>query len=104
MHDQLTANEFKPGFVFDGERIPLINPQRGIFKPQQMRFLLSIKTVFPRPGGKIWYDDQREVHRGRSRLARSGPGAAARASLVSIVAQDLAQGAWHPVLWQTRPF
>ena len=41
---------------------------------------------------------------GRSRLARSGPGAAARASLVSIVAQDLAQGAWHPVLWQTRPF
>ncbi len=63
VHDQLTANELKPGFVFDGERIPLINPQRGIFKPQQMRFLLSIKTVFPRPGGKIWYDDQRDVHR-----------------------------------------
>ncbi len=63
VHDQLTANELKPGFVFDGERIPLINPQRGIFKPQQMRFLLSIKTVFPRPGSKIWYDDQREVHR-----------------------------------------
>jgi putative restriction endonuclease len=53
----------KPGFVFDGERISLINPQRGIFKPQQMRFLLSIKTVFPKPGGKVWYDDQREVHR-----------------------------------------
>lgn len=34
-----------------------------IFKPQQMRFLLSIKTVFPKPGGKVWYDDQREVHR-----------------------------------------
>ena len=63
VHDQLTANELKPGFVFDGDRIPLINPQRGIFKPQQMRFLLSIKTVFPRPGSKIWYDDQREVHR-----------------------------------------
>ncbi len=30
---------------------------------QQMRFLLSIKTVFPKPGGKVWYDDQREVHR-----------------------------------------
>jgi putative restriction endonuclease len=27
-----------------------------------MRFLLSIKTVFPKPGGKVWYDDQREVH------------------------------------------
>jgi putative restriction endonuclease len=62
-HDHLTAIELKPGFIFDGERIPLINPQRGIFKPQQMRFLLSIKTVFPKPGGKVWYDDQREVHR-----------------------------------------
>jgi putative restriction endonuclease len=63
VHDHLTANELKPGFIFEGERIPLINPQRGIFKPQQMRFLLSIKTVFPKPGGKVWYDDQREVHR-----------------------------------------
>jgi hypothetical protein len=27
-----------------------VNPQRGIFKPQQMRFLLSIKTVFPKAG------------------------------------------------------
>jgi putative restriction endonuclease len=63
VHDHLTATELKPGFVFAGERIPLINPQRGIFKPQQMRFLLSIKTVFPKPGGKVWYDDQREVHR-----------------------------------------
>jgi putative restriction endonuclease len=61
-HDHLTANEFRPGFAFNGERIPLINPQRGIFKPRQMRFLLSIKTVFPRPGGRVWYDDQREVH------------------------------------------
>jgi putative restriction endonuclease len=63
VHDHLTATELKPGFVLAGERIPLINPQRGIFKPQQMRFLLSIKTVFPKPGGKVWYDDQREVHR-----------------------------------------
>ena len=63
VHDHLTANELRPGFEFNGERIPLINPQRGIFKPQQMRFLLSIKTVFPKPGGKVWYDDQREVHR-----------------------------------------
>lgn len=43
--------------------MPLINPQRGIFKPRQMRYLLSIKTVFPRPGRRIWYDDQREVHK-----------------------------------------
>jgi putative restriction endonuclease len=63
IHDHLTAAELKPGFMFRGDRIPLVNPQRGIFKPLQMRFLLSIKTVFPKPGGKVWYDDQREVHR-----------------------------------------
>jgi hypothetical protein len=57
VHDHLTATELKPGFIFDGERIRLINPQRGIFKPRQMRVLLSIK------GGKVWYDDQREAHR-----------------------------------------
>jgi putative restriction endonuclease len=63
VHGHLTAKELKPGFTFQGERIPLINPQRGIFKPQQLRYLLSIKTVFPRPGGKVWYDDQKHVHR-----------------------------------------
>ncbi len=63
VHDHLTAKELDPGFDFAGERVPLVNPQRGIFKPRQMQFLLSIKTVFPKPGGKIWYDDQREVHR-----------------------------------------
>jgi putative restriction endonuclease len=63
VHHHLTVIELKPGFIFGGERIPLVNPQRGIFKPQQMKFLLSIKTVFPKPGGRVWYDDQREVHR-----------------------------------------
>jgi putative restriction endonuclease len=62
-HNCLTAAELNPGFVVRGERIPLVNPQRGIFKPRQMRCLLSIKTVFPKPGGKVWYDDQRDVHR-----------------------------------------
>jgi putative restriction endonuclease len=28
-----------------------------------MRFLLSIRTVYPRPGARVWYDDQRQVHR-----------------------------------------
>lgn len=62
-HDHLTAAEVNPGFMFEGERIPLVNPQRGIFKPKQMRYLLSIKTVFPKPGARVWYDDQRQVHR-----------------------------------------
>ena len=51
------------GLDSGGERIPLINPQRGIFKPRQMEHLLSIKTVFPRKGARVWYDDQREAHR-----------------------------------------
>src|SRR5712675_891387 len=63
LNGDLTSRDLRAGFRFDGERIPLINPQRGIFKPTQMRFLLSIRTVFPRPGARVWYDDQRQVHR-----------------------------------------
>jgi putative restriction endonuclease len=58
----LDSADLAGGFEFGGERIPLINPQRGIFKPRQMSHLLSIKTVFPRKGARVWYDDQREVH------------------------------------------
>ncbi len=58
----LTSADLKPGFEFEGERIPWVNPQRGIFKPRQMKHLLSIRTVFPRTGAKVWYDDQRQVH------------------------------------------
>ena len=50
------------GFEFEGQRVPLVNPQQGIFKPRQMRYLLSIRTVIPRKGAKVWYDDQRQVH------------------------------------------
>jgi putative restriction endonuclease len=60
---ELTAADLKAGFEYQGERIPLVNPQRGIFKPQQMRYLLSIRTVYPRSGARVWYDDQRQVHR-----------------------------------------
>lgn len=63
IHDHLTVNELAPGFLFDGQRIPLLNLRRGIFKPRQMKYLLSIKTVFPRPGARVWYHDQRKVHR-----------------------------------------
>ncbi len=58
----LDSADLAGGFEFGGERIPLINPRRGIFKPQQMGYLLSIKTVFPRRGARVWYDDQREAH------------------------------------------
>lgn len=60
--NSISAEELRRGFTFEGERIPLVNPQRGIFKPRQMQYLLSIRTVFPRPGKPVWYDDQRQVH------------------------------------------
>ena len=60
--NNISAEELRRGFTFEGERIPLVNPQRGIFKPKQMQYLLSIRTVFPRPGKRVWYDDQRQVH------------------------------------------
>lgn len=62
-HLFLTPDEIRPGFDFNGQRVPLVNPQRGIFKPQRMKFLLSVKTVIPRSGSKIWYDDQVHAHR-----------------------------------------
>jgi putative restriction endonuclease len=61
--DCLDSDDLGRGFEFADQRIPLINPRRGIFKPKQMAYLLSIKTVYPKAGAKVWYDDQREVHR-----------------------------------------
>lgn len=58
----LDSDDLAAGFQFRGERIPFVNPQRGIFKPRVMRYLLSIRTVFPRTGARVWYDDQRRVH------------------------------------------
>ncbi|MFE0753993.1 HNH endonuclease [Inquilinus sp. NPDC058860] len=60
--DVLTSEQLRAGFQFEGRRIPLINPQRGIFKPAEMTSLLSIRTVYPKTGARIWYDDQRRVH------------------------------------------
>jgi putative restriction endonuclease len=58
----LSSRALGSGFAFEGQRYPLVNPQRGIFKPKEMRYLLSIRTVFPRSGARIWYDDQTKVH------------------------------------------
>jgi putative restriction endonuclease len=60
--DQLSSADLSTGFTYDGNRLPLINPQRGIFKPRQMEALLSIRTVYPKAGARVWYDDQRNVH------------------------------------------
>ena len=51
--DVLSSEQLAGGFVFAGERVPLVNPQRGIFKPRSMEHLLSIRTVFPRSGARV---------------------------------------------------
>lgn len=58
----VSSEDLAAGFHYEGERVPLLNPQRGIFKPRALRFVLSVRTVFPVSGRKIWYDDQRRVH------------------------------------------
>lgn len=65
--DTLTSDQLSAGFEFEGERVPLVNPQRGIFKPRSLTYLLSVRTVFPRSGARVWYDDQRVVHEQVSR-------------------------------------
>ncbi len=62
IHGQLTYRQINKGFMFGRRRIPLFNRQRGIFKPRQMQFLISIKTVVPRQGREVWYSDQENVH------------------------------------------
>jgi len=51
------------GFRFAGKKIHLASRPRGIFKPEQMRHVLSIKTVMPRGGRAIWYPDQAAARR-----------------------------------------
>jgi len=58
----VTAQDLSAGFYFEGRRHAFLNQQQGIFKPAAMSHLLSIRTVYPRQGGRIWYDDQRTVH------------------------------------------
>jgi putative restriction endonuclease len=58
----VTAENLRAGFFVEGKRIPYINPQRGIFKPESMRYVLSVRTVFPATGRKVWYDDQQRVY------------------------------------------
>lgn len=45
------------GFSFEGRRIPLIDPQRGIRKPAHLTAALSIRTRFTPPGQNPPYQD-----------------------------------------------
>jgi putative restriction endonuclease len=44
-------------FEYDGQRIPLMDLQRGIRKPARMNAALSIRTVFTKPGETPPYAD-----------------------------------------------
>lgn len=54
---------FEPGLPISGRADRAHQPASGHLQTAAMRYLLSIKTVFPKPGNRVWYDDQREVHR-----------------------------------------
>ncbi|WP_191256040.1 hypothetical protein [Amycolatopsis oliviviridis] len=45
-------------FIFDGTRIPVLNPQSGIHKPAKLDSALSIKTVYRRPTEERPYEDE----------------------------------------------
>lgn len=61
--DYLTTSLLNQGFEFNGKNIKIYHPQQGIHRPKEMLFLLSIKTAIPKPGGRVWYDDQLDVHK-----------------------------------------
>lgn len=44
-------------FTFEGRRIPLMDPQRGIRKPAGLEAALSIRTSYTRPGQPPPYED-----------------------------------------------
>lgn len=57
-----TYQDLKQGFEFDGERIPLFDPRRGIWRPRQLGRHGAALTVVtappPKPGRTPAYDDQ----------------------------------------------
>ena len=42
------------GFVFEGQRLPIMNRPRGIFRPRQCEFPLSVKTSLTSPYADCW--------------------------------------------------
>lgn len=51
------TRELGDGFVWQGDRVHLLTQAKGIFKPAQMRSVLSIKTIAPRGNRLRPYDD-----------------------------------------------
>lgn len=53
----LVTFEDVAGFRYHGERIPLLDPQRGIRKPRQLSAALSIRTVYTSDSRVRPYED-----------------------------------------------
>ena len=70
IHQAIPWSEIERGFEFNGEKVHFATKARGIFKPRQMRTLLSIKTVTPRPGRRVWYDDQHQVQQAQQSILK----------------------------------
>lgn len=94
------------GFRIDGQRIALMDPQRGIRKPRQLDAALSIRTVFSADPNRRPYDDERGPD-GYLRYKWRGTDAnhaenvalrrAMRANLPLIWFQGIATGLYLPV-------
>ena len=50
--------ELKHGFQARGRKFLFASAAEGIFRPTGMTGVLSLKTVVPKPKGRIWYHDQ----------------------------------------------
>lgn len=50
------------GFPFEGAVIRFLSQAEGIFKPKEMEWPLSVKTVVPKKGRDVWYRDQLSAH------------------------------------------
>jgi len=49
------------GFSARGQRYLYASAAEGIFRPAGMTGVLSVKTVVPKPKGRIWYHDQADT-------------------------------------------
>jgi putative restriction endonuclease len=58
----LDSGDLAGGFEFSGERISLINPQRGISSPAKWLRSCRSEPCFRDAAVGIWYDNQREAH------------------------------------------
>lgn len=62
--DVVTSAELLEGFEFEGERIRLYDPRRGIWKPRQASVALSVVTTPVVAGRPAPYDDQLDERTG----------------------------------------